>query len=49
MLNLSSSQIFDYEKKIMKVVILAGGKGTRLSEFTKLIPKPMIKIVKMFL
>ena len=28
----------------MKVVILAGGKGTRLSEFTKLIPKPMLKI-----
>ena len=30
----------------MKVLILAGGKGTRLSEITKLIPKPMIKIVK---
>lgn len=29
----------------MKVVILAGGKGTRLSELTKLIPKPMVKIV----
>ncbi len=28
----------------MKVVILAGGKGTRLAEFTKKIPKPMIKI-----
>jgi glucose-1-phosphate cytidylyltransferase len=28
----------------MKVVILAGGLGTRLSEYTKLIPKPMIKI-----
>ena len=28
----------------MKVVILAGGKGTRLSEYTKSIPKPMIKI-----
>ena len=28
----------------MKVVILAGGLGTRLSEFTKTIPKPMIKI-----
>ena len=34
------------ERKIMKVLILAGGKGTRLSEITKLIPKPMIKIVK---
>ena len=28
----------------MKVVILAGGLGTRLSEYTKNIPKPMIKI-----
>tara|TARA_B100001057_G_scaffold492224_2_gene584176 strand:+ start:19982 stop:20677 length:696 start_codon:yes stop_codon:yes gene_type:complete len=28
----------------MKVVILAGGFGTRLSEYTNLIPKPMIKI-----
>ena len=32
-------------KKInMKVVILAGGFGTRLSEYTKTIPKPMINI-----
>jgi len=30
----------------MKVVILAGGKGTRLSEYTKSIPKPMVKINK---
>ena len=28
----------------MKVVILAGGLGTRLAEFTKTIPKPMVKI-----
>ena len=28
----------------MKVVILAGGKGSRISELTKKIPKPMIKI-----
>ena len=28
----------------MKIVILAGGLGTRLSEYTKTIPKPMIKI-----
>lgn len=28
----------------MKVVILAGGLGTRISELTKTIPKPMIKI-----
>lgn len=30
----------------MKVVILAGGKGTRLSEYTTKIPKPMVKIKK---
>ena len=28
----------------MKVVLLAGGFGTRISEYTKTIPKPMIKI-----
>ena len=32
---------------IKKVVILAGGLGTRLSEETKLIPKPMVKIGRM--
>tara|TARA_Y100000590_G_scaffold465665_1_gene638594 strand:+ start:1949 stop:2659 length:711 start_codon:yes stop_codon:yes gene_type:complete len=32
-------------KKIeMKVVLLAGGFGTRLSEYTKTIPKPMINV-----
>ncbi len=30
----------------MYVVILAGGKGTRLSEYTHTIPKPMVKIGK---
>ena len=30
----------------MKVVILAGGYGTRISEYTKTIPKPMIPIKK---
>ena len=30
----------------MKVIILAGGRGTRISEYTKTIPKPMIRIGK---
>ena len=29
----------------MKCVILAGGKGTRISELSKSMPKPMIKIL----
>ena len=28
----------------MKVVILCGGKGTRLAEETKVKPKPMVKV-----
>ena len=32
----------------MKVIILAGGSGTRLSEYTHAIPKPMIKIGKLY-
>ena len=28
----------------MKVVLLAGGFGTRLAEYSHLIPKPMVKI-----
>jgi len=35
----------EYKKKLnMKVILLAGGFGTRLSEYTKTIPKPMINI-----
>lgn len=33
-----------FKEKNMKVVILAGGLGTRLSEETNLIPKPMVEI-----
>ena len=29
---------------MLKIYILAGGFGTRLNEYTKTIPKPMIKI-----
>lgn len=32
------------EGDLMKVVILAGGLGTRLSEETRLVPKPMVEI-----
>ena len=28
----------------VSAIILAGGRGTRISEYTKIIPKPMIKI-----
>ena len=28
----------------MKVILLAGGFGTRLSEYTEIVPKPMVKI-----
>ena len=32
------------ERICAKVVILAGGFGTRLSEYTKVLPKPMVTI-----
>ena len=28
----------------MKVVILAGGLGTRMAEYTNIVPKPMVKL-----
>jgi glucose-1-phosphate cytidylyltransferase len=34
----------DLKNKAMKVVILAGGYGTRLSEETDIKPKPMVEI-----
>src|SRR5204863_3332708 len=36
--------LFCHESNAMKVVILAGGLGTRLSEETDLKPKPMVEI-----
>ena len=35
----------DLKFENIKVIILAGGLGTRLSEYTKLVPKPMVKIL----
>ena len=32
------------EQTSTKVVILAGGLGTRISEYTDIMPKPMVKI-----
>ena len=44
----SKHQLKSYLRKLnkMNVVILAGGLGTRLSEYTKEIPKPMVRINK---
>ena len=28
----------------MKVILLAGGRGTRLSDYTNIMPKPMVRI-----
>ena len=44
--NISQKQILEFMEKNMKVIILAGGLGTRMSEYTKTIPKPMVKIKK---
>ena len=31
----------------MKVIILAGGKGSRLDSITETIPKPLVKVTKL--
>lgn len=38
--------VFEYRctKRLEKVVIMAGGKGTRLDPFTRILPKPMIPV-----
>lgn len=42
------AQIFKNEKKISKlkniVIVMAGGKGTRLDPFTRVLPKPLIPV-----
>lgn len=41
----SDKRIHDERAEVrMKVVILAGGKGTRISEESKIRPKPMVEI-----
>lgn len=40
----SDHRVFERESRQMKVVILAGGKGTRISEESRLRPKPMVEI-----
>lgn len=36
--------VHQWQKRDEKVVIMAGGKGTRLDPFTKILPKPMIPL-----
>lgn len=39
-----SKPILNYDKLDMSVVVMAGGKGTRLAPFTNVLPKPLIPI-----
>ena len=39
---------FNWSKYQMKVIILAGGFGTRLSEYTEVIPKPMVTVGQVY-
>lgn len=41
---LNDKGVYDYEKLNIPVVIMAGGKGTRLKPFTDVLPKPLIPI-----
>ena len=38
------SNIKDESDNIMKAVVLAGGKGTRLAPYTNILPKPLMPI-----
>lgn len=41
---LDSQGVYDYKELDIPVVIMAGGKGTRLKPFTNVLPKPLIPI-----
>lgn len=41
---IDDKSVYDYEKLDIPVVIMAGGKGTRLQPFTNVLPKPLIPI-----
>lgn len=41
---LDSQGVYDYKELDVPVVIMAGGKGTRLKPFTNVLPKPLIPI-----
>ena len=41
---LMGKQVKFYEKRNMKAIILAGGRGTRLAPYTYVLPKPMMPI-----
>lgn len=42
--SLEGKYILNYEKKNVSVVVMAGGKGTRMKPFTNILPKPLIPI-----
>lgn len=40
----ASVNMVRHGENLMKVILLAGGFGTRLAEFTEIVPKPMVKV-----